>query len=105
MSNKVIVFWGFLIVSLVLGIYAIGYYKKEELTIIKNDKFVKDAINKYIENEDIIFPFETTSEYLTNLGILEEKIIINNKECIAIIKASDKDNYDINYNCKNNNRE
>ncbi len=103
MNNKVIVFWGLIIILLVLTIYYIGVKHKNELKYISLKEDVKVATNKYINDYKKELPLEITTEELEEKGYIEE-LILDDKICEADIKVNKLllwKNYEIKFTCIN----
>lgn len=103
MSNKVIVLWGFIIVSLVCGIYYIGVKYENELKYIDLKDEIKEATKKYISDNDKELPFKITTEELEEQGYINT-LKLDNKICAADVKAYKKfmfNRFDIKFTCIN----
>ena len=101
MSNKIIILWGFIIISLVSIITYVGVTKKEEIKFINLKNELKVKVKKYIKDNDIELPFEITSEKLEEEGYISP-LILDNKLCAADIKVTEKfifKNYDVKFTC------
>ena len=103
MSNKIIVFWGFIIVSIVCAIYFIGIKYESELKYVNLKNEVKRASKRYIKDKDAKLPITITTETLENEGYIKE-LKLDEKVCAADVKVLKKFffyAYDIKFVCVN----
>ena len=103
MSSKVLVLWGVIVVGLVLSIFIYGSVNKDALLLSsKFDSTIKEAVNKYMEEEKKEIPLNIDSDTLIEKEYLEE-LVDGNKVCKAKINITKKlifKNYDIKYTCE-----
>lgn len=103
MSNKIIVLWGFIIVILVCAIYFIGIKYENEIEYINLKTEVKEAVKKYIKDNDLVLPITLTTEELESKGYIGE-LRIEEKVCAADVTVSKKFlfySFDIDFTCVN----
>ena len=101
MSNKIIVLWGFIIVSLVCTIYFIGVKYQSEIKYINLKEEVKESTKKYIEDNDIKLPLKITSEELESKGYIGE-LRLDNKICACDINVKKQFlfySFDLDFEC------
>lgn len=103
MSNRLIVLWGFIIVSLVCIIYFIGIKYESEIKYINLKTEVKEATKKYVDDKSLSLPFKITTEQLESEGYIGE-LKLDEKVCAADITIDKKflfHTFDIKFTCIN----
>jgi len=103
MSNKIIIVWGLIIVSLVCAVYFIGIKYEEELKYVNLKNEVKESVKNYVEEKELDLPLTVTTETLESEGFIGE-LKLGEKICAADVKVSKKwlfYSYDINFVCVN----
>lgn len=103
MSNKLIMLWGFVIVLLVSLVYFIGIRYEDEIKYVNLKSDVKEAVKKYVEENDVSLPFSITTETLEEEGYIDE-LKLNEKVCAADVIVKKKFlfySFDIKFTCIN----